>query len=568
VIIKVLRHPHPRFQDLVNFRNQYIISQALNHANLVKPLALECCDNGYALVMADRGAIDLSHHWFQAQPSLSDFFHLAIQLVEVLHYLGHQGVLHKDIKPANILIDPRSHQVQLIDFSIASVLPQEQQALINPRELQGTLAYMSPEQTGRMNRGIDYRTDFYSLGATFFHLLTGQIPFRAPDAMGLVHCHLAQAVAFPTQAGHLGPIPYPVPTMVQQLVRKLMAKNPEDRYQSALGLKHDLQHCLGQWETQGAISPFNLAEQDRCDRFLIPEKLYGREREVQTLLQAFERVAVGSRELLLVAGFSGIGKTAVVNEVHRPITRQQGYFIRGKFDQFNRNLPFSGFIQAFRSLMGQLLGESDQALAHWRGKILGALGNNGQVLIEVIPELERIIGAQPPVPHLSGGAAQNRFNLLFDQFVQVFAMPEHPLVIFLDDLQWIDSASLNLLQRLFQGFTYGSDVGLNDGPNAGPNAGSDAGPNTSPNADGSGHLLVLGAYRDNEVFPAHPLMLTTSPSWWQKPCCVPWPWPSPWPSWCSKKPRGIPFSPVSFCRNSRQRGTWCLIPMRAIGSVT
>jgi len=258
---------------------------------------------------------------------------------------------------------------------------------------------------------------------------------------------------------------------------KLMAKNAEERYQSALGLKFDLETCLKQWQETGKIETFELATRDIAGRFLIPEKLYGREAEVETLLAAFERVAQGQTEMMLVAGFSGIGKTAVVNEVHKPIVRQRGYFIKGKFDQFNRNIPFSALVIAFRDLMQQLLAESDTQLAQWQNKILAALGENGQVIIEVIPELERLIGKQPSVPELSGNAAQNRFNLLFQKFIQVFTTPEHPLVIFLDDLQWADSASLNLMQLL---------MGENE----------------------IGYLLLLGAYRDNEVYPAHPLMLT------------------------------------------------------------
>ena len=265
-----------------------------------------------------------------------------------------------------------------------------------------------------------------------------------------------------------------------------MAKNAEDRYQSALGLKHDLEKCLYELKELGAIESFDLAQQDACDRFIIPEKLYGREAEVATLLDAFARVATpkgrtvtaqNSAEIVLVAGFSGIGKTAIIQEVHKPITRQQGYFIQGKFDQFNSNTPFSAFAIAFRSLMTQLLGETDNALAQWKSDILKAVGENAQIIIEVIPELETILGPQPPVPELSGHAVQVRFNQLFRKFVRVFARYDHPLVIFLDDLQWADAASLTLLKVL----------------------------TTEAQAES---LLVLGAYRDNEVFAAHPLMLT------------------------------------------------------------
>ena len=372
VIIKVLRNPHPNFNELVQFRNQYIITRHLEYPAIVQPLALERYNNSYALVMPDEGAIALSDYWPKSVPTLSNFLNIAIQLAKALHYLSQQRIIHKDIKPANILIHPETKQVQLIDFSISSLLPKEQQQLISPNVLEGTLAYISPEQTGRMNRGIDYRTDFYSLGVTFFEFLTGKLPFESRDPMELVHCHIAKTPTTPDSQ---------LPTPLFDIVLKLMAKNAEDRYQSALGLKHDLERCLEQLQATGEIAPFDLGERDLCDRFLIPEKLYGRETEVQKLLDGFARVAQGATEMMLVAGFSGIGKTAVVNEVHKPIVKQRGYFIKGKFDQFNHNIPFSAFVQAFRDLMGQLLGESDAELLIWKGKILDAVGENGQVII-------------------------------------------------------------------------------------------------------------------------------------------------------------------------------------------
>ena len=490
VVIKVLSQDYPSFSELVQFRNQYTIAKRLTIAGIVHPLSLEPCGNGYGLVMEDFGGISLAHYARQHPLSLTEILNIAIQLAAILHDLHQHRVIHKDIKPANILIHPESKQIKLIDFSLASLLPKETQVIQSPKSLEGTLAYLAPEQTGRMNRAIDYRTDFYALGVTLYQLLTGQIPFTSDDPMELIHCHIAKMPVPPCELvraeGAEESVKVDVnrfiPKALSAIVLKLMAKNAEDRYQSALGLKYDLEHCLTQWQEKGEIAEFVLGQRDLSDRFLISENLYGRENEVRTLLESFDRVTQRGAELMLVAGFSGIGKTALVNEVHKPIVRQRGYFIKGKFEQFNRNIPFSAFVQAFRSLMGQLLGESDAALANWKAKILTAVGKSGgQVLIEVIPELEHIIGKQLTAPELSGSAAQKRFNLLFGKFVQVFATQDHPLVIFLDDLQWADLASLSLLKSLLMESQIDSE---------------------------NKHLLILGAYRDNEVFSAHPLMLT------------------------------------------------------------
>lgn len=471
VVIKILISEYPSFNELLQFRNQYTISKNLNIPGIIQPLSLETYGNGYILVMADQEEISLREYIKTTTLPLGEFLAIALQLTNILHHLHQKRVIHKDIKPANILINPQTKEVQLIDFSIASLLPKETQEIKNPHVLEGTLAYISPEQTGRMNRGIDYRSDFYSLGVTFYELLTGELPFICDAPMELVHCHLAQL------ASYVSDIKPEIPEVISKIINKLLAKNAEDRYQSALGLQHDFETCSSQLKDTGKITDFEIGQRDVCDRFLIPEKLYGREADVQRLLDAFERVTNGTSEIMLVAGFSGIGKTAVVNEVHKPITRKNGYFIKGKFDQFNRNIPFSAFVQSFRNLMGQLLSESDTQLQTWKTQILAALGENAQVIIEVIPELERIIGEQPPAPELSSTAAQNRFNLLFQKFLQVFTTPEHPLVIFLDDLQWADLASLKLMHLLMGELQ-------------------------------TEYLLLIGAYRDNEVSPAHQLMLT------------------------------------------------------------
>src|ERR671932_424872 len=439
VVIKILKSEYPAFTELLHFRHQYAITKNLNLPGVIQFYSLETYRNGFALVMEDMGGVSLKDYTREQSLELGEFLHLAIQIAQTLEGLYQNRVIHKDIKPHNILINPETKQVKLIDFSISSLLPRENQEIQNPNVLEGTLAYMSPEQTGRMNRGIDYRTDFYSLGVTFYELLTGQLPFESIDPMELVHCHLAR---IPTPLIQVNPS---IPPMVNHIIMKLMAKTAEERYQSAFGLKHDLEMCRRQIEDIGNISPFLLGQRDISDRFFIPEKLYGRETEVTTLLAAFDRVSQGNTEMMLVAGFSGIGKTAVVNEVHKPIVRQRGYFISGKFDQFKRNIPFYSLVQAFQKLMGQLLTESAVSLQAWKTKILSALGENAQVIIDVIPELERLLGKQPTVTELEGGAAQNRFNLLFGNFIRIFATKEHPLVIFLDDLQWADLASLKLI---------------------------------------------------------------------------------------------------------------------------
>ncbi len=558
VILKLLRSEYPSFNELVQFRHQYTVTQNSNIPGVVQPLGLEKYRNSLVLVMPDEGFISVDDYLKNHTLELKHCLKIGIKLAQIFQGLYNNRIIHKDIKPANILIHPKTLEIQLIDFSIASLLPKETQTIYHPNVLEGTLAYISPEQTGRMNRGIDYRSDFYSLGVTLYELLTGKLPFDATDAMELVHCHIAK---MPKALGNTStgsvhcrePIDrtsatlsrtlkaaqgtyrqdfgYPqsnaqgsagnrenTPEVICNIVMKLMAKNAEDRYQSAWGIKKDLETCLNQLETRGQIESFEIGSQDICSHFNIPEKLYGRQYQVQQLLEAFNRVSGSQRkevaekknlasvgfhdrhepfldrekkssilnqdkteksasEMMLVAGYSGVGKTAVVNEVHKPIVRQRGYFIKGKFDQFQRNIPFSAFVQALRDLMGQLLSENNAQLQQWKEQILEAVRENGQVIIEVIPELEKIIGKQPPVTELSGTAAQNRFNLLFQNFIQVFTAKEHPLVIFLDDLQWADSASLNLLKLLI------SEVD-------------------------SSYLLLIGAYRDNEVNPAHPLMLT------------------------------------------------------------
>ncbi|MCG3163379.1 MAG: Anaerobic nitric oxide reductase transcription regulator NorR [Acidobacteria bacterium] len=434
-----------------------------------------CC-----LALEDCGGSPLRASLGAQSVNLDSFFKLALKLAALLAELHRREITHQSINPDNILINDETGEISLIGFGFASRGAGGPTAPPPPHLLRGALAYLSPEQTGRMNRAIDYRTDFYSLGCVFYEMLTGRPPFHSAagpssgsdDALELIYCHIAKT---PPDPAEINP---EIPKQVSNIVVKLLAKNAEDRYQSALGLKEDLALCVRDWAARGAVESFTLGERDVPDRFLIPQKLYGREAEVAELLGAFDRVCEGraaAGSMMLVAGYSGIGKTSLIQELYKPIVRERGYFISGKFDQVARGVPFGALIQAFRALVRQLLTESEERLALWRARLSKALGAQGGVLTEVIPEIELIIGKQQPPPSLGPAEALNRFQLVFQNFIGALARQEHPLVVFLDDLQWADAATLSLLQPML----------------------------TSQEIES---LFLMGAYRDNEVDAGHPLM--------------------------------------------------------------
>jgi PAS domain S-box-containing protein len=459
----------PAPETLKKIEHEYSLRDELDSAWAVRPLALSEQRGQTTLVLEDPGGEPLDR-FLPGPMEMTQFLHFAVGLATALGGLHKKELIHKDVKPANVLVNPATGQIRLMGFSIASRLPRERQAPEPPEFIAGTLPYMAPEQTGRMNRSIDSRSDLYALGVTLYEMLTGNLPLVASDPMELVHCHIARRPTPPCERLK------GVPGAVSAITMKLLAKTAEERYQTAAGAASDLRRCLAEWQTQHRIDEFPLGEKDTPDRLLIPEKLYGRESEIAALLAAFERiVAGGGPELVLVSGYSGIGKSSVVNELHKPLVAPRGLFTSGKFDQYKRDIPYATLGQAFQSLLRPLLTQSEAELSKWRDAFRAALGPNGQLIVGLVPELKLIIGEQPPVPDLPPQDAQRRFQLVFRRFISVFPRPEHPLALFLDDLQWLDAATLDLLEDLL----------------------------IQPDVQ---HVLLIGAYRKNEVNSSHPLM--------------------------------------------------------------
>ncbi len=473
IIAKSLRKEYPSDRELEKFKYEYENLKSLDVEGVIKPHALENLGRGKALIMEDFGGIPLNRGIEGRAGDLEFFLETALAVVRILGKIHGAGIIHKDIKPRNILINPETREIRIIDFGIASRVRRETRGAVDPKAPGGTLAYVSPEQTGRMNRSIDYRSDFYSLGIIFYEMLIGVHPFPFDDPMELIHAHMARKPVPPEEVDRT------IPSVISRMVMKLMAKTAEERYQSAAGLEGDLAACVRGLAKTGGISDFRIGERDVSAVLQIPEKLYGRETETRVLFEEFERAAGGETRMVLFAGPPGIGKSFLINEIHKPLVEQRGYYISGKFDQYKKNVPYSAFIQAFRELIRQILTEPPERLSEWRRVIQEALGPNGQVVVDVLPELSLIIGPQPPTVRLGPGASQNRFNLTFQSFIRGFPGPSHPLVIFIDDWQWADPATLGLLEVLM----------------------------TDPE---SRHLLFVGAYRDNEVSPSHPFAGTLS----------------------------------------------------------
>ncbi|WP_456656121.1 ATP-binding protein [Bradyrhizobium sp. JR3.5] len=467
IVFPASEQPTPASLDRIV--REYSFKDELDSKWAARPLELVRDGGRTILVLEDPGGESLSN--LLGNPiEVGRCLRIAIGTAVCLGKAHEHGFIHKDVKPANILVDETADEVRLTGFGIASRIARERQSPDPPEIIAGTLAYMAPEQTGRMNRSIDSRSDLYSFGITLYEMLTGRLPFAASDPMEWVHCHIARPPPAPREQVS------EIPDVLSSIVMKLLEKTAEQRYQTASGLEADLRQCLREWQSRYCITPFLLGARDASDRLLIPEKLYGRDGEIATLIASFDRVVrEGRPELVLFSGYSGIGKSSVVNELHRSLVPPRGFFASGKFDQYKRDVPYAIFAQAFQTLVRQILVKSEAEVDQRRRALLEALGPNGQLIVNLIPELEFIIGKQPPATELAPQEARARFQLVFLRFIGVFARPEHPLALFLDDLQWLDTASLDLLEYVA----------------------------THPDVR---HLLLIGAYRDNEVTSSHPLM--------------------------------------------------------------
>ncbi|TKD03545.1 AAA family ATPase [Polyangium fumosum] len=473
VLLKYPASKHPSPETLRQLEHERAVARDLDAGLVLHPITLARWAERTVLVFEDFRGVPL-RRLLGPPMEVGRFLRIAVKTAEALAGLHEHHVIHKDIRPDNILVDVETGQVRLTDLGIASLLPREYQEADRVRSIEGSLPYMSPEQTGRMNRAIDHRTDLYSLGITFYEMLTGHLPFHAADLLEWVHCHIAFSPRPPHEI-----VPR-IPEPLSALVQTLLSKVAEERYQTARGLAHDLAICLARWDAAGTIRPFPRGREDVSEQFHLPQKLYGRDREIRTLLARFERVvATGEPELVLVSGYSGIGKSSLVRELDMPVATTRGNFLAGKFDETQRDVPYATVVRAFAELIRRVLTESEERIASWRARLSAALGPNAQILIDLIPELELVIGEQPAVAALPFTEEKNRFYLVFRRFLSTFTAEGRPLVLFLDDLQWADAGSLALIQDIL----------------------------THPDTK---HLLVVGAYRDNEVTPAHPLSLVIS----------------------------------------------------------
>ncbi|WP_250655648.1 EAL domain-containing protein [Alkalimarinus coralli] len=471
IIIKSAQSETPPLFLMERLRHEYEIGRHFKHPHIIAYRGLLQHHHRLAIVTEDFNGKPLAECIPEQGFPIGTFLDIALQIVKALIEIHAQQVIHKDLNPYNIVYNPQKRLAKIIDFGMASKLSQESPAYMKTTLLGGNLPYVAPEQTGRLNRVIDHRTDFYGLGITLYEMLCGQRPFNSPDPLELVHAHLTQP------APRLSEWRKDIPPLFDDILAKLLAKQSEDRYQSAKGIKHDLEKCLQQWQKTQQFERFEIGSYDRNEQLSIPQNLYGRSKEVARLTSAFETANTGLTELVLVSGFSGMGKTALVNETRKPLINRRGYFISGKFEPLKRNVPLSAITQSLQDLIQQLLTEPESRIAEYRQQIITALGDKASMLIELIPELETILGPQPPSPEMGSNERKLVFLRLLQRFIKVIAVKAHPLVMFIDDLQWADPISLDFVKSLL--------VDLHDC-----------------------HLLLIGSYRDSEIYGGHPLIDT------------------------------------------------------------
>ncbi len=469
VAIKVLTEETPTTEQIAKFKYEYQLLASLNGQGTVVTYGFLPNRNGHAIIMSYFESQTLRQLLSNRNTSLIDKIKIAINLIDALGIIHKNNIIHKDINPDNILIGHKSFEVKIIDFGVSCTLSREEINTTSIDAIEGALKYISPEQTGQMNRGINYLSDYYSYGMVLYEIFTGKHAFETTDQVELIHCHLAM---IPPPAHEVNSS---LPAVLSEIIIKLINKIPEDRYQSVIGIKHDLQKCLDMLLTQGKIDHFPTSEKDRSTLFNISEKLYGRDTEKKTLIDTFHAASDGGFEILFISGYSGIGKSRLIHEIYKYLHRKKGYLVSGKFDQFEKHRAYSGFIMAIEDLVSKILTESEENVLEWKKQIISALGGNAQIMIELVPTLEALIGPQQAVEMLGTLENQQRYNLMFQNFINVIATEEHPFVLFLDDLQWIDFSSLSLLDKLAC-------------------------------SKRNKYFMLIGSYRENEVSSDHPIM--------------------------------------------------------------
>ncbi len=472
-LLKTLVADYPTPSEMAKLKHEYLLLRDLDIEGVSRVVDLLELEGRQAILFEDFPGETLEQFMVRKKRiPLETFFRIATGLTDILGRVHAANILHKALNPVHVLIDPSNENLSLFEFGQAERTLHGDTCVTREALVDGDLAYLAPEQTGRMNRPVDHRADYYSLGVILYQLLCGVVPFQFDDPLEALHALIAQRPVPPVERVR------EIDQVLSDLVMKLLEKDADQRYQSAWGIKHDLEVCRRRYEQYVHIAPFPLGQRDRSDKFRLVQKLYGRDEHLGRLMGSFDRVCRGGREMILVTGQAGIGKTALVFELYKPITIRRGFFVAGKFDQMRRNNPYSAVVEALRGLIQEILSEDETRLAQWKARLQEALGQNGQIIVDVIPEVEAIIGPQQPPPPLGPIESQNRFERVFAEFVRVFCQPSHPLTIFLDDLQWADSASLNLVELL-----------MTD--------------------ELTGHFLLIGAYRSNEVLAGHPLLETT-----------------------------------------------------------